>query len=70
MAYPDNWDRQESSVKLLPDLVAKFISPQESDADPFREQLSVTVEDLFSPLSLDEYTKLARSHDQLGNMKK
>jgi serine/threonine-protein kinase len=60
MTYPDSWDKQESSVKMLPDIIAKFISPQASDSDLFREKLSVTVEDLTTPLSLNEYTKLAK----------
>lgn len=60
IAYPESWDMQESSAKILPDVIAKFISPQESESDPFQEQISVTVEDLASALSLDEYTKSAK----------
>jgi len=58
MKYPDNWDKQEAPNAITKEVV-EFISPKESDADPFRERLIVTVEPT-SDKTLDEYTKLSK----------
>jgi len=57
--YPQTWDKQEIS-SILTNEVVEFISPQEDSSDKFQEKLIVTVENLSSPLSLDEYTKLSK----------
>jgi serine/threonine-protein kinase len=53
--YPRSWSKQNRDDFLATGAV--FFSPLENDADRFKEQVSVLVEDLSSDLSLSEYTK-------------
>lgn len=57
--YPQTWNKQEIS-SVVTNEVVEFISPQEDDSDKFQENLTVTVENLSFPLSLDEYTNLSK----------
>lgn len=53
--YPQSWSKRNRDDFLARGAV--FFSPLESDADQFKEQVSVLVEDLSRDLSLSEYTK-------------
>jgi serine/threonine protein kinase len=53
--YPRNWSKQNRDDFLATGAV--FFSPLENDADQFKEQVSVLVEDLSSDLPLSEYTR-------------
>ncbi|KJH73647.1 hypothetical protein UH38_00110 [Aliterella atlantica CENA595] len=57
--YPQTWDKQEIS-SIVTNEIVEFISPLEDSSDKFQEKLIITVENLSSPLSLDEYTKLSK----------
>jgi eukaryotic-like serine/threonine-protein kinase len=53
--YPEQWSMQEDDNFLTPGLV--FVSPLENDRDKFQEKVKVSVEELETPLSLNEYTE-------------
>lgn len=53
--YPQSWSKQNRDDFLARGAV--FFSPLENDADQFKEQVSVLVDDLPRDLSLSEYTK-------------
>lgn len=57
--YPQNWDKQEIN-SIVTNEIVEFISNKEDNSDKFKEKLIVTVENLSSPLSLDEYTRLSK----------
>lgn len=57
--YPQTWDKQEI-FSVVTNEIVEFLSPQENNSDKFQEKLIITVENLSSPLSLDEYTKLSK----------
>jgi eukaryotic-like serine/threonine-protein kinase len=53
--YPQNWSKENRDDFWATGVV--FSSPLENDADQFKEQVSVLVEDLPQNLALAEYTK-------------
>ncbi|NCR74921.1 MAG: CHAT domain-containing protein [Microcystis aeruginosa K13-06] len=58
MKYPKTWVKQEVEVrtsKTQP--IATFSAPKDSRPDNFSEQLTVHVQDLVPPLSLEQYTE-------------
>lgn len=55
--YPQNWSKQNRDDFLATGVV--FFSPLENDADQFKEQVSVLVENLSTDLPLSDYTKLS-----------
>lgn len=57
--YPQNWSKQNRDDFLATGSV--FFSPLENDADQFKEQVSVLVENLVTDLPLSEYTELSLS---------
>jgi eukaryotic-like serine/threonine-protein kinase len=57
--YPQNWSKQNRDDFLATGAV--FFSPLENNADQFKEQVSVLVENLSKDLPLSEYTKLSLS---------
>jgi serine/threonine-protein kinase len=64
--YPQNWDKQENSNIITKEVVT-LVSPRTNDADKFLETVSVTVEDLPSPKSLEEYTSFAKQEIKQNN---
>ncbi|MBW4619490.1 MAG: protein kinase [Cyanosarcina radialis HA8281-LM2] len=64
--YPQNWDKQENANIITKEVVT-LVSPRASDSDKFLETVSVTVEDLPSPKSLEEYTSFAKQEIQQNN---
>jgi serine/threonine protein kinase len=56
--YPEKWEKQESQNPFTPDVVV-FISPKKNSADAYQEKVTVSIETLEKPMSLDEYNKWA-----------
>ena len=54
--YPEKWEKQESQNRLISDVVV-FLAPKKNSADSFQEQITVSIEDLPKPMSLDEYNQ-------------
>jgi serine/threonine protein kinase len=54
--YPEKWEKQESQNTLISDVVV-FLAPKKNSADSFQEQITVSIEDLPRPMSLDEYNQ-------------
>lgn len=54
--YPEKWEKQESQNPFTPDVVV-FISPKKNSADAYQEKITVSIETLEKPMSLDEYNK-------------
>lgn len=54
--YPEKWEKQESQNTLINDVVV-FLAPKNNSADSFQEQITVSIEDLPKPMSLDEYNQ-------------
>jgi len=54
--YPEKWEKQESQNTLISDVVV-FLAPKKNSADSFQEQITVSIEDLPKPMSLDEYNQ-------------
>ena len=54
---PQNWSIQEEDDFVNPGII--FLSPEENNADNFREKVKFSVEQLSTPLSLNEYTEQA-----------
>ena len=52
--YPEKWEKQESQNPFTPDVVV-FISPKRNSADAYQEKITVSIETLEKPMSLDEY---------------
>jgi eukaryotic-like serine/threonine-protein kinase len=52
---PENWSLQEEDDFLKPGVI--LLAPQENNQDKFRETVKISVENLSTPLSLNEYTK-------------
>ena len=52
-----NWSIQQKDDFLKPGII--LFSSEENNADNFREQVKVSVENLSTPLSLEEYTEQA-----------
>jgi eukaryotic-like serine/threonine-protein kinase len=57
--YPQDWSKQNRDDFLATGAV--FFSPLENDADRFKEQISVLVENLPQDIPLSEYTKVSLS---------
>ncbi len=55
--YPENWVRQDIENAITQEVVT-FISHKQSNADKFTENVTIRVEDLVKPLTLEEYTNL------------
>ena len=55
---PENWSVREN-WNSYPEPGVTFLSPLASDRDSFQERVTVSVEELAQPLSLNEYTELA-----------
>ncbi|MEL6440644.1 MAG: hypothetical protein AAFQ80_15485 [Cyanobacteria bacterium J06621_8] len=55
LEHPDNWSTQPKEDFLESSFI--FLSPQENDADDFQEKVTVSIERLRQPLSLNEYTE-------------
>jgi eukaryotic-like serine/threonine-protein kinase len=64
--YPQNWNKQETANIITKEVVT-LVSPRSSDSDKVLETVSVTVEDLPSPKSLEEYTNFAKQEIQQNN---
>ncbi|PSB26061.1 hypothetical protein C7B69_12090 [filamentous cyanobacterium Phorm 46] len=54
--YPEKWEKQESQNTLISDVVV-FLAPKKNSAESFQEQITVSIEDLPKPMSLDEYNQ-------------
>ena len=54
--YPEKWEKQESQNTLISDVVV-FLAPKKNSTDSFQEQITVSIEDLPKPMSLDEYNQ-------------
>ncbi len=54
--YPEKWEKQESQNTLITDVVV-FLAPKKNSSDSFQEQITVSIEDLPKPMSLDEYNQ-------------
>jgi serine/threonine-protein kinase len=63
--YPEKWSMQEEEDFLNPGLL--FVSPLESDRDKFQEKVKVSVEELATPLSLNEYTEISLTEIKKSN---
>ncbi len=55
--YPENWVRQDIENAITQEVVT-FISPKQSNTDKFTENVTIRVENLVKPLTLEEYTNL------------
>ena len=65
LEHPENWSIQEEEDFLKPGII--FLSPQENDADEFQEKVTVSIENLPQPLSLNEYTQQATKQIEGSN---
>ncbi|TAG12101.1 MAG: DUF1795 domain-containing protein [Oscillatoriales cyanobacterium] len=54
--YPEKWEKQELQNPVINDVVV-FIAPKKNTADAYQEQITVSIEDLPKPMSLDEYNQ-------------
>ncbi len=54
--YPEKWEKQESQNTLISDVVV-FLAPKKNSGDSFQEQITVSIENLPKPMSLDEYNQ-------------
>jgi serine/threonine-protein kinase len=63
--YPEKWSMQEEEDFLNPGFL--FVSPLESDRDKFQEKVKVSVEELATPLSLNEYTEISLTEIKKSN---
>ncbi len=55
--YPDNWTREDIENAITQEVVT-FISPKQNDPNKLRENVTIRVENLVQPLTLEEYTNL------------
>ncbi|MEO1670608.1 MAG: serine/threonine-protein kinase [Cyanobacteria bacterium J06631_2] len=62
---PKNWSVQESWISLQPGV--NFLSPLVNQKDSFQERVTVSVEELAQPLTLDEYTAQATAQIKGSN---
>ncbi|MDJ0737555.1 MAG: protein kinase [Nostocaceae cyanobacterium] len=54
--YAQNWERRDKDNAITEEIVA-FISPKESNKDKLQERLVIRIENLASPVTLEEYSK-------------
>ena len=54
--YPEKWEKQELQNPVINDVVV-FIAPKKNTADAYQEQITISIEDLPKPMSLDEYNQ-------------
>jgi len=64
--HPEQWQVQEN-WRTFQQPGVDFIAPLESDRDEFRERVTITVEKLSKPLSLNEYTAQATNQIETNN---
>jgi len=55
--YPENWAREDIENAITQEVVT-FISPKQNDTNKLRESVTIRVENLVQPLTLEEYTNL------------
>jgi serine/threonine-protein kinase len=65
--YPANWQKVEQGDQA--GFYVAFVSPQESPADQFRENLNILVEPLPGPVTLESYVQWALAQMQSSPMK-
>lgn len=62
---PETWSVREEWMTLQPGVT--FLAPLENNTDNFRENITVSIENLVQPLSLNEYTELAVAQIENSN---
>ena len=65
LEHPKKWSIQEKLDSLYPEI--NFVSPQENDADGFQEKVTVAIENLSQPLSINEYAEQATAEIEVAN---
>ena len=66
--YPEKWEKQELQNPTSPDVVV-FRSPKKNSADSFQEEMTVSIEPLEKPMSLDEYNKQSVNQIKTADVK-
>ena len=62
LKYPADWENQLTVKDPITGDIAKFVTPKESDADKFQEDLTISVEDLSNkPTNLQDFTNFSIS---------
>ncbi|HAX77392.1 MAG TPA: serine/threonine protein kinase [Cyanobacteria bacterium UBA11372] len=62
LKYPASWSNKLAVKDPITGDIAKFVSPKESDADKFQEDVTISVEDLSNkPTNLEEFTDFSIS---------
>ena len=65
LEHPEAWSIKEEWMTLQPGVT--FLAPLENNADNFRENITVSIENLTQPLSLNEYTEQALAQIESSN---